>query len=94
MTATTASIYAQQGKLAFLAALANAAYRLRVDHVPGDGVNTTEVVTDNVNMATTALSTTARPPHYCTIPTATRRVEPSSSRSLHQNSRLPISILL
>ncbi len=53
MAATAASIFAQQGKLAFLAALSNAAYRLRVDRIPGDGVDTTEVVADNVNAATT-----------------------------------------
>ncbi len=53
MTSTAKAIFAQEGKLAFLAALANAAYRLRVDRVPGDGVNTTEVVADKVNIATT-----------------------------------------
>ena len=54
---TANSLFAQEGKLAFLATLANAAYRLRTDRDLADGVNTTEVVGDNINNATTAAAT-------------------------------------
>jgi Ca2+-binding RTX toxin-like protein len=51
---STAAIFAQAGKLAFLAQLANAAYRLRsVDSNASDGVNTIEVVGNDINNATT-----------------------------------------
>ena len=54
VTSTDETIFAEEGKLAFLATLANAAYRLRIDQNLSDSVNTTEVVGDNINNATTA----------------------------------------
>lgn len=56
----SAEIFAAEGKLAFLAAMAQAAYDLRIDSDTGDGVNTTEVVADDVNNPSTSGTTAAR----------------------------------
>ena len=46
---TAADIFAAIGQLDFLGELANAAYRLRVDSNPNDGINSSEVIANDVN---------------------------------------------
>ncbi len=46
---TAADIFAAIGQLDFMGELANAAYRLRVDSNPNDGINSSEVIANDVN---------------------------------------------